>query len=344
LPDTKYAFMSAYLKGAEARIITSDQIDKLPETASPEEVLETIRGSDISRFLEEVPVKTFDDADKYLWQYFGQHFEELEWLKRMPSDMRKILNVYRTKYDVMNIKAALLGISSGRKAGMVPVGAIHSRGLLEELSAAANVGDVAAVLRECGLGSYADIVGEYVAEEAKSKFLTEARLQGEYYHDLLNPPKGIKDGTLLAKSFSMVVDMVNLQLISRAVIEGMGTEAEGLIISGGYLIPETVARDLLSHKLADMLGILGGTQYRDIAEEIAASYGKTKSITAVEGVIERHKIRLLREALSLRVMTPLMVIWHLIVKELEIKNLRLVLKAAFDNIPVGEIKEYLVFS
>jgi len=344
LPDAKYAFISAYLKGAEAKIVTSDHIDKLPKTASLQEVLEIIRDSDIGRFLEEVPIKTFDDSDKYLWQYFGQRLEELEWLKLMPVDMRKILSAYRVKYDVMNIKAALLGISSGKKADMVPVGAIYSRGLLDELSEAANVSDVAAVLRECDLGAYAAIVADYVAEEAKSKFFTEARLDCEYYHDLLNMPKGMKDGPLLTKSFSIVMDMVNLQLISRAVIEGMGTEAEGLIISGGYLIPEAVARDLLAHKLTDMPGILGGTQYRDIAEEVAASYSKTKSIIAVEEVVERHKLRMLRELLSPRVMTPLMIVWYLIVKEVEIKNLRLVFKAAFDNIPVEEIKEYLVFS
>ena len=344
MPDAKYAFISAYLKGAEAKIVTSDHIDRLPKTASPQEVLEAIRDSDIGRFLEEVSIETFDDSDKYLWQYFGQRLEELEWLKLMPADMRQILDAYRVKFDVMNIKVALLGISTGKNADMVPVGFINSRGLLDELSGAANVDDVVTVLRECGLGAYATIVSEYVAEEAKSKFLTEARLDSEYYHGLLNLPRGIKDGPLLAKAFSIVMDMANLQLVSRAVVEGMGTEAEGLIISGGYLIPEAVARDLLAHKLTDMPGILGGTQYRDIAEELAASYSKTGSITAVEEVIEKNKLRLLRELLSPRVMTPLMMVWHLIIKEVEIKNLRLVFKAAFDNIPVEEIREYLVFS
>ena len=344
MPDAKYAFMSAYLKGAEAKTVTYDQINGLPKTASPEEVLETIRDSDIGRFLEEVPIETFDDWDRYLWQYFGQRLEELEWLKLMPTDMRKILNAYRVKYDVINIKAALLSISAGKGANMVSVGVIHSRGLLDELSAAANVGDIMKVLSECDLGAYAAILGEYVAEEAKSKFLTEAKLDREYYQGLLNLSRGIQDGPLLAKACGIIMDMVNLQLISRAVIEGIGPEAGELVISGGYLIPETVARDLLSRKLTDMPGILGGTQYRDIAEEVAASYSKTKSITAVGEVIDRHRFRLLREILSPRVMTPLMIVWYLIVKEVEIKNLRLVLKAAFDNIPVDEIKGYLVFS
>lgn len=344
MPDAKYAFISAYLKSAEAKIVTFDQISRLPKTASPQDVLETIRGTDIGRFLDEQPIKTFDDSDKYLWQYFGQRLDELEWLKLMPADMRKILNAYRVKYDVINIKAVLLGISTGKKVSMIPVGAIYSRGLLEELSRAPKVSDVMRLLTECNLGAYASLLGEYVAGEAKSKFLTEAKLDREYYQSLLNLPRGIQDGPLLAKAFSIIMDMTNLQLVTMAIIEGIGSEAGELVISGGYLIPEAVARDLLSHKLIDIPGKLGGTQYRGIVEEIVATYSKTKSITAVEEAIDKHKFRLLREILSPRVMTPLMIVWYLIVKEVEIKNLRLVLKAAFDNIPVEDIEGYLVFS
>ena len=344
MPDAKYAFISAYLKSAETKTVTSDQISRLPKTASPQDVLEAIKDTDIGKYLEEVPIKTFDDSDKYLWQYFGQRLEELEWLKLMPADMRKILNAYRMKYDVINIKVVLLGISTGKKAKVIPVGVIYSRGLLDEFSRAAEVSDVIKVLIECNLGAYASILREYVAGEAEPKFLTEAKLDREYHQSLLNLPKGIRDGPLLAKAFSIIMDMTNLQLVTRAIIEGIGPEAGELVISGGYIIPETVARDLLSHKLTDIPGILGGTQYRDVAEEVVASYNRTKSITAVEEVIDKHKFRLLKEMLSPRVMTPLMIAWYLIVKEVEIKNLRLVLKATFDNIPVEEIRGYLVFS
>jgi len=56
----------------------------------------------------------------------------------------------------------------------------------------------------------------------------------------------------------------------------------------------------------------------------------------------RHRFRLLREILSPRVLTPLVLAWYLIVKELEVRNLRLILKATFDAVPVEEIREYLV--
>ncbi|GAI88256.1 unnamed protein product, partial [marine sediment metagenome] len=48
------------------------------------------------------------------------------------------------------------------------------------------------------------------------------------------------------------------------------------------------------------------------------------------------------EILSPRVLSPLMAAWYLILKEVEIRNLRLILKAMFDNISVEEIRNCLV--
>jgi vacuolar-type H+-ATPase subunit C/Vma6 len=152
----------------------------------------------------------------------------------------------------------------------------------------------------------------------------------------------VSDGPLLAKSFSIIIDMTNLALISRSIVEGIASEAGESIISGGYMISDAVARDLLSQKLTDLPGALGVTRYREIVEEIVASYGRIKSISVINEIIDKHKFRLLREMLSPRVLTPLVIAWYLIVKELEIRNLRLIMKAAFDAIPVEEIKEYLV--
>ena len=343
MTNAKYAFMSAYLKGAEAKIVTSEHIDRISKTPSLQDVLEIIKDTDIGGYLEEAVIKTFDDSDKYLWKYFGECLERLKGLKLVPADILKVLEAYIVKYDVLNIKAAWQGISIGKKASLIPVGVIYGHGLLDELSGAEEVDAVKKVLVESKLGAYASVLDEYT-EGTKSKFLGEARLDREYYANLLNIAKSIHDGSLLAKAFSIMIDMANLQLINRVIIEGIGSEADEFVISGGYMISDKVAKDLLSHKIADIPGALKGTQYQGIAEEVVASYSRTKSITAVEEVIDKHKFRLLKEMLSPRVLTPLVIAWYLIVKEIEIRNLRLVLKATFDNIPVEEIKDYLVFS
>jgi len=337
--------MSAYLKGEEAKIVTSSHVSSMSKASSIKDVLEIIRDTDIGNYLEGVLIETFDELDEYLWMYFDDCLRRLELFKPLPADMVKILKAYIVKYDVLNIKAALQGISTGRKAIMIPVGVMHNQGLLDELSSAGDVDGMVKLLVRGKLEGYATILEEYKMDEGAGAGLrAEARLDGEYYRNLLNVTKDIIDGALLSKSFTTIIDMKNLQVILRAIIGGMDLEAAGYTISGGYMISEAMAKDLASLKLAEIPDRLDNTQYRNVVEEVITNYDRTKSITAVGEIIEKHKFRLSQEILSPRVLSPLVMVWYLILKEIEIRNLRLILKAMFDNIPVEEVRNYLVLA
>ena len=133
-----------------------------------------------------------------------------------------------------------------------------------------------------------------------------------------------------------------MQIVSRAIIEGIGLDAAECTIAGGYMLTDKAIRELLSLKMTDIPPRLENTQYQDIANELSSSYDKTKSITAVAEIIDKHKFRMLKEILSPRILSPLVMAWYLILKEVEIRNLRLILKAIIDNVPAEEVKDYLV--
>jgi len=339
----KYAFISAYLKGEESKVVTSDHIDRMSAASNIQDTLAIIRETDIGSYLEELPIKTFDDLDEYLWRYFAQRVSYVESFKFLPSDIPKVSRAYIVKYDVSNIKAALQGISTGKKASMIPVGTIHNNGLLDELFTTEKVDDIIELLIKCKLEGYVSSLKEYrVDEGAKSKFLVEASLDGEYYKSMLNMARSIKDGSVLAKAFGFIIDLTNLQIISRAIIDGIELDATECTIAGGYMITDRAVRDLLSFKLTDIPQRLENVEYRHVAEEVLSSYEKTKSITVVEEIINKHKFSLLKEMMSPRVLSPLVMAWYLILKEVEIRNLRLILKAMVDGVPVEETKDYLV--
>jgi V/A-type H+-transporting ATPase subunit C len=337
--------MSAYLKGEEAKIMTSSQVSSMSKASSIQDVLEIIRDTDIGNYLEGVLIKTFDELDEYLWRYLDDCLRRLELFKPLPADIVKILKTYIVKYDVLNIKAAWQGISTGRKAIMIPVGVMHNQGLLDELSRAGDVDGMVKLLVRGRLEGYASVLEEYKMDEGvKSRLRAEARLDGEYYKNLLNVTKDTIDGAILSRSFATIVDMTNLRIILRAIIGGIALEAVEYTISGGYMISEAVAKDLISLKLTDIPDRLENTQYHNVVEEVITNYDRSKSITAVEEIMEKHKFRLSQEILSPRVLSPLVIVWYLILKEVEIRNLRLILKAMFDNIPVEEIRNYLVLA
>jgi len=335
--------MSAYLKGEEPKVVTSEDIRKLSRASNIQDALAIIRETDVGSYLEEMSIKTFDDLDECLWGYFVQRIKYLESFKFLPDAMRRVSRTYIVKYDVSNLKAAVQGISRGKRSPMIPAGLMHNNGLLGELSQSEKVGDIIGLLTQSKLGGYVPILKEYeVAGGAISQLLVEARLDGEYYKSMLNMAKDIRDGSVLSKALGLIIDLTNLQIASRAIIETIGTDAAECVIPGGYMITDKAIRDLLASKLSDVPRKLEGSQYQDVAKEILGTYDKTNSITAVDEVIDKYKLRWLKGILSPRVLSPLVMAWYLILKEVEIRNLRIILKTIADGIPAEEIKEYLV--
>ena len=62
----------------------------------------------------------------------------------------------------------------------------------------------------------------------------------------------------------------------------------------------------------------------------------------IDEVIEKHKFTFIREMVSTKLLSPLLVAWYLTLKELEVRNLRLILKAISDDVALEKIKDYLV--
>jgi vacuolar-type H+-ATPase subunit C/Vma6 len=341
--NPRYAFISACLKGEEPKTVTSEHIDKMKAAPNLEDALAIIRETDVGSYLEESALRTFDDLDEHLWRYLAQRIRYVESFHFLPGDVLEISKAYVVKYDVLNIKAVLQHLSGAQRTGMIPVGVVHHNGLLEELSNAEDVDAIIQILIRCKMGDYVPTLEEYKTDKSpKSRFVADTKLDGEYYKSMLNTARRIKDGMVLTKALGLVIDLTNLQIAARAIIEGMGPDAAEFIIAGGYRITDKTLRELLPLKITDVSARLEDTQYQEIANEVSTNYDKNKDMTAIDEIIDKHKFRLLRDMLSPRVLSPLVMAWYLVLKEVEIRNLRLVLKTIIDGVPVQEIENYLV--
>ncbi len=339
MPNVGYAFISAYIKSAESRTVGVDILDGLSQQPEPQDVLNALKGTHVGSYLEEVTQDTFRDVDMNLWRYFSACIAELGWFKLMPSDMRRILAAYSERYTVFNIKAALRSLGVGGGADMIPVGTLSDRGLLGRLAEAGDTDVLADVLADADLPEYASIVRGY--KEGEDMALTaEAALDRAYYRSLLSLP--VKDGEL-SKALRLMVDMANLKLIVRALAADRAQAAVGLVIEGGYVISEVVAGQLLTQRIADMASVVGGGPYLDMVRDVAAAYERDGAAVAEE-VIEQYRFAMLKDMLAIRLMSPVMILWHLIAKETEVRNLRLLFKAAFDGLPIARIRGYMLFS
>jgi len=341
--DPRYAYMSAYLKAEEPKMVSVSHMDRLSRVTNVADAIGIIRETDIGSYLEGVSVRGFEDIDAALWQYLAARIAHVEAFRYLPDDMRKVSRAFVVKFDVANVKSTLQGIATGERTPLLPLGVIHDDGFSEDLQASETVQDVADVLTRSRLADFAPVVKAYdPTGGAKAKIALESRLESLYYHGLLKTARVVREGSSLAKAYGLIIDLVNLSIVCRAVVEGIGSAAGDFFISDGYIIDEKMLRDVLPYKLPDVPRRIDLPQYRDLANEIASAYDKTKSVTVIEEVIERHKFATLRDLLSPRVLSPLVMAWYLVLKETEVRNVRLFLKAIYDGVPVEEVKRYLL--
>lgn len=336
--------MTAYLKGEEAKLVSPEHIERLLRAKDVPEAVEILKDTDIGNYLDSVLLTSFDEADKALWFYLDDCSRQIAWFDQTPKAMQKLIDAYMIKYDVLNIKAALASVSSGKKVGFIPLGTIYRLGWLGDLG---NVQDAAAIkniLIKCGLDNYAGIVGGYrVDGGAKERLGVESVLDRQYYADLFKVARKVSDRTELLRAFGTLMDIRNLKILMRGVARGWAEDIPYASVGGGYAISPEKTQELAAIRLEEFPARVP-YEYQKLAQEVVASYGKNKNITAIGEITDRYEFGALHDMLSLKLMSPVMIVWYLILKETEVRNLRLVIRALFDNVPLEEIKDYLVMT
>jgi vacuolar-type H+-ATPase subunit C/Vma6 len=305
-----------------------------------QEALEVIRNTELGDYLAKKRTKTFKEIDHCLWRYLGDCMKRLKQLNP-PLDILLLADQYLRKYDVLNIKIALRRIFTKKTASMVPLGLMDHFGLLEELSIAKSIDEIAHVLLKCDLGDYAFSLRNIQAGDGGSRLQVEMDLDRLYHGSMVASMKRMDDGRLLTQAWGVMIDLTNLDAVFRSTIGEKDLSAE-FVIEGGHMLSVGAIKELLLLKLSEIVRRLEHTEYAPCAQEIYKNYEARGNITIVEETIEKHKFRLLGEILSPRILSPTNLLWHLILKEMEIRNVRLILKALADGMPASETKNYLV--
>jgi vacuolar-type H+-ATPase subunit C/Vma6 len=170
----------------------------------------------------------------------------------------------------------------------------------------------------------------------------EFLLDGIYNHAVAKALKGMDEGDIMAKAFGIIIDLANIQVVFRsALAEGAGSFGE-FVTDGGHMLSQDSVRELFALKSNEIAGRLENTEYLPVAQATLKNYEKERSVTVIDRVIEKHRIKLLRELLSPRALSPSNLLWYLLIKELEVRNLRLIFKTLMDGIPPSDVRDYVV--
>ncbi|MFH0847369.1 MAG: V-type ATPase subunit [Chloroflexota bacterium] len=343
ISDAGYPFITSYLKGEESHLLTAEHFGKLTKAAEFQEAVGVIRDTDIGAYLEGVLVKDFDELDQRLWQYLGGLLRRIRWFQLTPRHVLSLIDAYMAKYDVLNIKSAIGAVLSGRKVSMVPLGDLSELGLTEALGKADGIAVIRGLVAQAGLVNYARILAGYAGEkDVASRLVLEARLDREYYRNLIAVSGKVLDRTVLVPTIGTMVDLANLKVLLRNAGGALGVGSADYLIDGGHALSLSGMAGLLGLKPEELAERVP-YPYQKLAAEALASLEKGQTLT-VDEIIDRSQLQLLKERLSFRLMSPVLIVWYLVLKETELRDLRLIFKFMLDRRPLDAVKDLLVIA
>ncbi len=342
LTSTRYAFLSAYVKGEEARGVQGDHVSTILQRArTVQEALEIIRDTDVGEALREETWKTYPEFESRLWNALSENLARIRRFA-LPEGMGTMIRVFLNRFDLLNIKLALRAVHEEKPFVPVPLGTLHDEGLLDDLSRVKTLPDLAAHLPAAGLGEYGDILWDVKELDEKIILDLERVLDGFYNERWVKTLGSLDEGPLLVRVQGVFIDYANLRAVFRLVTGGRGAVSENIFLEGGHLLEIAALKEFLTLSPGEIVTRLGDTEYEYAVSDLARSLEKGRSVGTIDQVLDRHLYRTVRYLLAPRALSPCTLLWYLLVKELEARNLRMIFKVLHDGVPVGEIRDFMV--
>jgi len=333
---TNFTFPNAKLRARGNPFIKKDVLKSLVDSSNINEVFSKIREEDY-----ELPKEGTEDLPT-----IEKKLEEnvIESIKKtymsVPTNFKPFVNTWLMKFDLKMVKRAMKAIS--RDMGkekldkkLSPVKTIDEE-TLEEIKSARNMQELIAILKETKFGEA--LKGK---EKVDDFFDIDVELDNFLFKELrkaVNQVEGEERSTV-RYFFGKYTDILNLKIIFRGLREDIEEEKlkESLLPSGRELEDWKLENMVETTSLDEALIELEGTSYDDLREgKSAASYFD------LEKKLDEKLLIAVSEIYSQEILTVGPLLKFLIAKEMELRNLKILIKGVKENMGPEKISDLMI--
>ncbi len=327
-----YAYIVARTKVMKSRLLKADDFRKLLNMSFEE----------IVRFLEETEYKR--EIDEMAYKYSGPRLLDYALYMNMARTYKKILQVsfgearryvaeYLRRWDVWNLINIIRGKTANVEPEIIEETLVPAGEFTEEFLKTLLVKDVEEIIKELEGTPY---------YEALSKFGTtslstiEDELYKIYYRRLLEIQAREFAERLFLNFIKMEIDIKNIKTILRLKLEdATPDEILDRIIPGGYELTEDEVRKLVAMPFDELVKAVEGYWFWKGIE-------KLEDLSRIEVNFDKVWIETIAKRASNYPLSILPVLQYVVLKKVEVDNLRIIGWGKWYEMPNEEIERQLV--
>ena len=301
----------------------------------------------IIKYLEETEYKK--EIDELAYKYRGLELIEYSLTLNLSRTYRKILRIskglpreiilkYLKKWDFWNIKNIIrgkkFGFSKEEIEATLVIAGEYDEDFYRTLVAREELEDI---IKEFKGKPYYPILKKLIEERPLGKY--EDELDKYYYTTLMEIEPKTKDLKIFINFIKMEVDIKNIKTILRLKIEeAKPDEILEKIIPGGYQLKDKEARKLATSEWKEMIESLKGYWFY---EEIKNLF-EQMALSRLEVYLDRMWAKRVIAHSRYHPISVLPVLSYILLKKIEMDNLRILARGKEEGMGVEDIKEQLV--
>ncbi len=336
-----YTYPNARVRARMGRLFTEKQLSEVIEAENLDEVKNYLAGvPEYTNYIDKYPLEKALDT---------QLAETYNLVARIvPDSIKEVFRVLLRKWDIRNIKSIITAKEAAlsREETMdllVPFGELSE--ILDRLVDAKNITELITSLEGT---DYAPILEDALPAYQKTKMILplEASLDKYLLDRLLKAVMNPYDEntTILHSYIGTQVDATNIKIILRSKVDGLKFEdIQPYMTLDGYQVREWKLKDLM--EAPDVEGVVSGLEGTDYAQTLAEAlpeYSKTGSIAPLEVALDNYIMKVVKTLSRKKPFGVGPIIGFLNKKEIEVKNLKVIVRGKREGFSASKIRELLI--
>lgn len=325
MKETAYNQINPLIRLKETELLSKAQYEQLLNVKNVEELKDILKNTVYSAYM------TADFAENFEYIYAKEKGKLYEWLYEMAPEP-EVITIYTSRATFHNLKVLTKAELTGKDLDYLFID--DGRYAIETLKSAIRT-RVSTELPEALMKAILEVL-DYFEESSTLQaidiiydrnFLTFQRQLAESLGD--------KD---IVKEVAAFIDLTNISTMARGIIQGQHENFLSTVLSSSGTIPKENFLVYAEQSLAAFTDFVLNTTYGGLLRPIVSASTKELDLIAFEKVKDNYLTSLYDKA-KIMAFGPLPLLAFLNAKEVEWKNLRLILVGKRSNFPTEVIRE-----
>jgi V/A-type H+/Na+-transporting ATPase subunit C len=325
--DTIYAYAVGRIRALETRLLDKSRFERMIDSSSAEEALKLIAESDYANAVSEIA--DVHDFEKMLSAELKAAFDLVMKISPRPGQIA----ILAQRYDVHNLKVLLKAKFMGIKSDLIIDAGSLNPEKIEFAVSEDDYRDLPVKLR----GAAEKICEDFLVH--RDPQVIDLLLDQVLYEQLLQSAEEV-GSDFLKGLFVRQIDLINLRSLIRVKRMGFDREFLKKVLLPQGMLPVDRLTGFLDEPLETLITSLAMTAYADLVGEGVRDWLEKGTASRLEKLSDDYITAYLKKGKWKPFgLEPL--VGYLWAKEIEIKNIRLVLVGKINKLPAEAIRERL---